>query len=137
MNVASVKTGPVVRLRAIVLLIAIVRVLDAITTTYAFCCLESSRHLIYEKGVVAAIVVSRTLHLGPLVTFAALTASTFPPFTALYVASYKLLSWAASRAERRPPRLLEPDVLVTALVAADGIIVTANNLYVILLALLG
>jgi hypothetical protein len=137
MKVASVKTDPIVRLRTIVLLIAIVRVLDATTTTYASCCLESTSYHIYESGVVAAIVVSRTLHLGPLVTFAALTASTIPPFTALYVASYKLLFWVASRAEKKPPRLLEPDVLVTALVAADGIIVTANNLYVILQALLG
>jgi hypothetical protein len=129
-----------IRFRTIALMTAVVCLLDALTTAYAFHFVRSDKYFIYERGVVSAEVLRHVLHLGPLATFAILTSYMFAVFVAFYFVLYRLLSWSfggtlpalESRLGRRPPRLLMPDAFVAMLVTMQGAVVVGNNLEVIL-----
>jgi hypothetical protein len=138
-------SGPAIRFRTIALMTAVVCLLDALTTAYAFHFVRSDKYVIYERGVVSAEVLSHVLHLGPLATFAALASYMFAVFTAFYFVLYKLLSWSLGmtipalerRLGRKPPRILMPDAFVATLVIMQGAVVVTNNLEMTLLALSG
>jgi len=133
-------SGPAIRFRTVALMTAIVCLLDALTTAYAFHFVRSDKYVIYEKAALSAEVLRHVLHLGPLATFAALASYLFAVFTAFYFVLYKLLSWSFGRTlpalerglGRKPPRILMPDAFVATLVVMQGAVVTSNSLEVLL-----
>jgi len=137
--------GTTIRFKTIALMIAVVCLLDALATTYAFHFVRSDKYVIYERAALSSEVLNYVLHLGPLATFAALASYMFAVLVAVYFALYRLLSWSLGRAlqalesrmGRRPPRLLMPDAFVAMLVVMQGAVVTTNNLEVILRVLSG
>jgi hypothetical protein len=131
---------PAIRFRTIALMIAVVCILDALTTTYAFHFVRSDKYVIYERAAISAEVLRHVIHLGPLATSIALASYMFAVFAAFYFALYKFLSWSLGRAlpalesrlGRKPPRLLMPDAFVAMLVTMQGAVVVGNNLEVLL-----
>jgi hypothetical protein len=76
-------SGPAIRFRTVALMTAIVCLLDALTTAYAFHFVRSDKYVIYEKAALSAEVLRHVLHLGPLATFAALASYLFADFHGL------------------------------------------------------
>jgi hypothetical protein len=136
-------TGATIRFRTVALMTAVVCLLDALTTAYAFHFVRSDKYVIYERAALSAEVLRHVLHLGPLATFAALASYLFAVFTAFYFVLYKLLSWSLGRTlpalerrlGRKPPRILMPDAFVATLVIMQGAVVVGNSLEVLLRAL--
>jgi hypothetical protein len=138
-------SGPAIRFRTTALMTAVVCLLDALATAYAFHFVRSDKYVIYERAALSAEVLNHVLHLGPLATFAILASYMFAVFTAFYFALYRLLSWSLGmtipalerRLGRKPPRLLMPDAFVATIVIMQGAVVVTNVLEMTLLALSG